>query len=204
MTNPIRAMISHERGDLANLLRTLTPAQWATESLCAGWQVRDVVAHLLYEATPPLTYIGETIRAGGSFDRLNAAYIRRGRALPLADLLPRYESTVDSGFAARFFPRLALADTLIHHQDIRRALALPRTVPAPHLLTVLRHPDPFVRPGRRMRGIRFTATDVEWTHGTGPEVSGPAEAIIMAIAGRPAALADLEGSGVALLRDRLR
>ncbi|MFE6857198.1 maleylpyruvate isomerase family mycothiol-dependent enzyme [Nocardia sp. NPDC057668] len=203
MATRTRAMVAHERRSLAELLRTLTAEQWATESLCAGWQVRDVIAHLLYESTPPLTYVLETVRARGSFDRMNADYVRRGRELSLEELLTRFEATIESGLAARTVPRIALADTLIHHQDIRRALALPRVVPAPHLLSVLRHPDPFIRPGRRTRSLRLTATDLPWQHGAGPEVTGPGEAIVMAIAARPAALADLEGPGLPLLRARL-
>ncbi|BAW08712.1 maleylpyruvate isomerase family mycothiol-dependent enzyme [Nocardia seriolae] len=197
-----RTMVAQERRELADLLRTLTPQQWEAESLCAGWRVRDVVAHLLYDATPPLGYAAEILRAGGSPDRLNALYIRRGHALGVGELLTRFESTVDLGFFTRSAPLIALADNMIHHQDLRRPLGLPRQIPARRLLAVLRHPDPFLRPGRTMRGLRFLATDVPWEHGRGPLVTGTAEAVIMAIAGRASALADLTGPGVDLLRDR--
>lgn len=195
-----RRMVEQERQELADLLRTLTAEQWETESLCAGWQVRDVVAHLLYEATPPGAYVLETLRAGGSADRLNDLYVRRGRVMTIDELVAAFESTIGSGIAARFAPRIALADTMIHHQDIRRPLGLARDIPAERLLAVLRHPDPFLRPRRRMRGLCFHATDVHWQQGSGPLVTGPGEAIVMAVAGRAAALADLSGAGV----DRLR
>ncbi|MVU81939.1 maleylpyruvate isomerase family mycothiol-dependent enzyme [Nocardia sp. ET3-3] len=197
-------MVVRERRELAELLRTLTPDQWEAESLCAGWRIRDVVAHLLYEATPPMTYLRETLRVGGSPDRLNALYVRRGTAMTIDELLIAYESTPTRGFALRTAPRIALADTMIHHQDIRRPLGLARVIPAPHLLTVLRHPDPFLRTGRLTRGLRLTATDVDWDHGDGPQIHGPGEAIMMAVAGRAAALADLSGAGVAIIRQRLR
>ncbi|MFI1912030.1 maleylpyruvate isomerase family mycothiol-dependent enzyme [Nocardia sp. NPDC020380] len=199
-----RSMVARERRELADLLRTLSPEQWTAESLCAGWQVRDVVAHLLYEATNPLTYLWETVRAGGSPDRLNALYIRRGRDLTTPELLTAFETTIGRGTAARSAPRIALADTLIHHQDIRRPLGLTRRVPAQHVSTILRHPDPFLRTSRRTRGLRFTATDMDWHQGAGPQVQGPGEALVMAIAGRPAALADLHGDGVDLLCARLK
>ncbi|MFC9439982.1 maleylpyruvate isomerase family mycothiol-dependent enzyme [Nocardia sp. NPDC057030] len=196
-------MVARERADLAELLGTLTDEQWNSESLCAGWRVRDVAAHLLYEVTPPLTYTLETLRAGGSFDRINARYVERWRDRPIDELLAAFRKTRRGGFPTRFAPRIALADTLIHHQDIRRPLGLRRTVPAPHLLTLLRHPDPFLRPWARMRGLRFTATDVDWERGSGPAVEGPGEAIVLAVAGRPAALTDLDGAGVDILRGRL-
>lgn len=204
MKENVRAMVARERNELADLLGSLTDEQWNTESLCAGWRVRDVVAHLLYEVTPPLTYALETLRAGGSFDRINARYVERWRDRPIAELLAAFETTRRGGFPTRVAPRIALADTLIHHQDIRRPLGLARTVPAPHLLTLLRHPDPFLRPGMRMRGLRFAATDVEWERGSGPAVEGPGAAIVLAVAGRSAALAELEGAGVEILRERLR
>ncbi|MFE9583175.1 maleylpyruvate isomerase family mycothiol-dependent enzyme [Nocardia sp. NPDC006044] len=196
-------MVTRERAELAELLGTLTEVQWNTESLCVGWRVRDVAAHLLYEVTPPLTYALETLRAGGSSDRLNARYVERWRDRPIDELLAAFDTTRRGGFPTRFAPRIALADTLIHHQDIRRPLGLHRTVPAPHLLMLLRHPDPFLRPGARMRGLRFAATDVDWGRGSGPTVEGPGEAIVLAVAGRSAALADLGGAGVDILRGRL-
>ncbi len=41
------ALARAEREDLLDLLGGLTPAQWRAPSLCAGWSVRDVVAHVL-------------------------------------------------------------------------------------------------------------------------------------------------------------
>ena len=40
-------MATAERLELADLLDTLTPEQWAAPSLCAGWSVRDVCSHLI-------------------------------------------------------------------------------------------------------------------------------------------------------------
>lgn len=199
-----RTLLAQEYRDVAELLRTLTPEEWDTESLCAGWRVRDVVAHLLYEATPPARYVAEIVRSGGSMDRLNELYIRRGATKTTDELLAAFATIDGQGLGARVAPRNVLADLVIHHQDIRRPLGRPRTVPTERLLTLLRHPDPFLRPGPRMRGLRFAATDVDWEHGSGPSVTGPGEAIFMAIAGRAVALAELRGAGVDTLRARLR
>lgn len=199
-----RSMIVRERLELAALLRDLTPAQWETESLCAGWRVRDVVAHLLYEATSTGAYVGQALRARGSADRLNELYVRRGRKMTTEQLLATFESTVDRGIGFRWAPGMALADTMIHHQDIRRPLGLRREIQAPHLIQILNNPDPTLKPGPRMRGLRFAATDVEWEWGRGPLVKGAGEALFMAIAGRPSVLIELKGAGVDILRGRLR
>src|SRR5256885_14810123 len=42
-----RRIMRDERRDLRRFLPTLTPEQWQTPSLCRGWTVRDVVAHLV-------------------------------------------------------------------------------------------------------------------------------------------------------------
>jgi uncharacterized protein (TIGR03083 family) len=109
------------------------------------------------------------------------------------------------GLTARFGGMIALVDGTIHHQDIRRSLGRPRSVPADRLERVLDlvPGNPRLGAGRRIRGLRLRASDVDWTHGDGPEVTGPGEALLMAMTGRRAALADLTGPGHATLAARL-
>lgn len=199
----VYAMVQQEKRDLTALLRELTPQEWESPSLCAGWRVRDVVAHVLYDGTPLLRYGCEVIRVRGSADRLNRLYLDRAREWPTEELLAAFESTIARSYSARIQPKLVLADLLIHQQDIRRPLNRLRTVPEGTLRTVLDNPDPFIHSKRRLRGLRWTATDIEWTDGTGPEIYGPGEAIVMAVGGRSSALAQLDGPGVAILRTRL-
>ena len=61
----------------------------------------------------------------------------------------------------------------------------------------------FVKSKQRMDGLRWTATDVEWTFGDGPEVTGPAEALILLASGRPAPIDEARGDGVATLKERV-
>jgi len=199
----VYAMVQQEKRDLAALLRELSPQEWESPSLCAGWRVRDVVAHVLYDGTPLPKYAGEVIRVRGSADKLNQLYLDRARNWSTDVLLSVFESTIDRSYSAKIQPKLVLADLFIHHQDIRRPLNRPRTVPEGTLRTVLDNPDPFIHSKRRIRGLRWAATDVEWTYGSGPEVYGPGEAIVMAVAGRPSALAQLAGAGMDVLRSRL-
>jgi uncharacterized protein (TIGR03083 family) len=100
---------------------------------------------------------------------------------------------------------VAITDALIHHQDVRRPLGLTRDVPPERLRvaldTALKAP---VLPSRKhVAGLRLGATDLAWTHGDGPRVDGPGEALLLAIAGRAVALDDLTGDGVETLRRRL-
>ena len=102
--------------------------------------------------------------------------------------------------------RIALTVALIHHQDLRRALGLPRVVPTQRLVPVLglafrARPLPA---RRNVRGLRLRATDLDWSHGRGDEVTGPAEALLMAVSGRADALPELAGPGLATLESRVR
>jgi uncharacterized protein (TIGR03083 family) len=100
---------------------------------------------------------------------------------------------------------IALVDGTVHHQDIRRALGYPRTVPVARLERILPlvPRNPRLGAGRRIKGLHLRATDVDWQHGDGPEVAGTGEALLMAMTGRGDALSELTGPGKGKLADRL-
>lgn len=189
--------------DLVDLLRALSDDEWQAPSLCQGWRVRDVVAHLLYDAIPLRQYLGVAVRNRFSVDRINNRLVDDERDTPTSQLVDRLERSIGHGTLARVAPATALADVLVHHQDIRRPLGRTRPIPQERLLSVLNHPDPFAFPWRHTRGLRFVATDVEWQKGDGPEVRGTGEAIVLATVGRPVVLDELSGDGVPQFRRRL-
>jgi hypothetical protein len=80
-----------------------------------------------------------------------------------------------------------------------------RVIPPQRLVRVLNTAlrSPATRGARRARGVRLIATDVDWAYGDGPEVSGPGEALMMAMAARPDALSQLAGRGKELLAQRI-
>lgn len=199
-----RALVTDERRDLVGLLRTLSGEEWQAPSLCEGWRVRDVVAHLLYDTIPLWQYLGLMARSGFSVNRINQRLVDGQRATPTSELADRLERSIAHGTLARVAPAVALADVLVHHQDIRRPLGRTRSIPEERLLSVLNHPDPFAFPWRHTRGLRLVATDVDWQKGSGPEVRGTGEAIALATVGRPVVLDELTGDGVPELRRRLQ
>lgn len=205
MTATLMSMARDERVDLAEFLATLTPQQWDTLSLCSGWTVKDVVAHMIsYEE---LGFTGLLKRfTKGWIVRTNQVGVDEFAALSPQQLLEFLGNHLTpQGLTAGFGGMIALVDGTVHHQDIRRALRQPRTIPTDRLTRVLGllPGNPRLGAGRRIRGLRLRATDVDWTHGRGPEVAGPGEALLMAMAGRPAALDDLGGPGRATLAARL-
>lgn len=199
-----------ENADFSAFLHTLAPDDWERPSLCDGWRVRDVVGHILYGQELKLwTLPWNLARFGFSSDRSGKHYsIRRAEGRTPEQLLHDFDNRNPWAGTSKVFPeRLNLMDRLVHHQDIRRALERPRVVPigrtAP-LLPYLPKLGQVFRSKKRMRGLRFEATDTEWTHGdaSAPLVRGPAEAILMSTLGRGHALGDCEGEGVVVLKER--
>jgi uncharacterized protein (TIGR03083 family) len=196
-----------ERSDLADLLATLTPEQWHAPSLCEGWRVRDVVAHVFsYEGLGLPALIARFVSGGLDPDRINAAGIADDTTRTTDDLLQRARDHLEpSGLTAMFGGRIALTDALIHHQDIRRALGMPRDIPPERLRCALDFAPtaPPLRARKRVRGLELVATDIGWRRGVGAVVEGPAEALLMAIAGRASVLDELSGPGMPTLAPRM-
>ncbi|MGW8888516.1 maleylpyruvate isomerase family mycothiol-dependent enzyme [Streptomyces sp. NPDC055749] len=196
-----------ERAELAELLATLTPEQWNAPSLCTGWRVRDVIAHMFsYEDLGTVGLVGRFLRGGVLPDRVNAVGVAAYADNSTDDLLARVNSHLrPRGLTAGFGGRIGLTDGIIHHQDIRRPLGLPRNIPDDRMRCALDfgRTAPTIGAAKRIRGLTLTATDLDWTAGKGPAVEGPAEALLMAMAGRPGIVRELSGPGQPTLADRI-
>jgi len=198
-----------ERTRLLDVLDGLDDEQWRSPSLCAGWSVRDLVVHLLmpYELSAP-RFLLLMLRARFDFDRAadRWAIADRRSSSEVADAL---RATAHRTFAAGpGAPAEApLSHLVIHAQDVYRPLGVPSPTDPENAAIVLDQvTDPRFRKSLRadvLEGSAFSATDVDWRHGEGPEVSGPAVALLTALAGRTAALHELRGDGVPQLRRRL-
>jgi uncharacterized protein (TIGR03083 family) len=203
---PTMQMARAEREEFAALLEGLTPQQWESPTLCKGWRVRDVVAHVIgFDPLSRIQLVGWMARGlvtrGGS-NAFEVAQYRDTSPEELTALVRQY--AVPRGVTAGFGGRIALTDGMIHQQDIRRPLGIPRTIPAESLLIALDFTltAPRLLGAWQARGVRMVATDLDWSHGKGAEVRGTGEALLMAMAGRAAALDDLEGPGKAKLAQR--
>lgn len=203
----VKKLARDERASLAELLGSLTEEEWDSPSLCAGWSVRDVVAHhLSYDELTTAAMVARFRRNLFRFDRANDdgldAMVGVGPE-QLLDLLRRH--LTPSGLPTAFGSRIALLDCMIHQQDIRRPLGRPREIPAERLVPALDFAlfAPPIHARRRTRGLTLVAEDLAWRAGRGPAVIGPGEAILMAVAGRRGVTDALSGPGVPILRERL-
>ncbi len=183
-------MAEDERAELLSLLQTLTPVQWQAPSLCADWSVRDVATHVVsYDELSRPALVGTFLRGGGRFAKVNAVALRRYDSLDpdgILDLLAH--NLHPRGLPSGFGGGIALTDGTIHHQDIRRALGLPRTIPPERLVKVLDFAVgvPTLPTKKNANGLRVWASDVDWTFGAGMELSGPGKALLMANRRSPA------------------
>jgi uncharacterized protein (TIGR03083 family) len=196
-----------ERADLADLLETLTPQQWEAPTLCSRWRVRDVVAHMFsYEELSRAGLVGRFLRGGVVPGRANQIGVDAYADRSPAELLALVRAHPDpKGLTAGFGGRIALTDGTIHHQDIRRPLGLPREIPADRLRCVLDfgRTAPTIHARKRIKDLTLTATDLDWCTGTGPVVEGPAESLLMALAGRRGVVDELSGPGQPALAERI-
>ena len=203
-------LVATERRRTADLLDTLTDAQWTTPSLCSEWTVRDMAAHLVlpFSVSLPGLLLG-VAKHRGSFHRFSAAKSKELARKPTVELTGTLRRHAESRFTPPGHgPGAPLTDIAVHTRDIARPLGLDVSAPLGvwrAALEFVASPEAtkaFVRPGR-LDGLRLRATDQDWSHGDGPEVAGPSEALTLAALGRTVALDDLAGDGVATLRTRL-
>ena len=207
-------MMWDEVADIGVLLHELDDEAFDAPSLCDGWAVRDVLGHMgLGHTTPMPAMLARVGRYAFNVTRASFTESRTLFAGKGADDIRRFwDEVMVAGHPRKGISKLIPAksgflDHLVHNQDIRRPTGKPRTIPEArlHRALVLVHTEasPLFNPRRNVSGLKLCAFDIGWTVGDGPAVQGPGEAIVLAAAGRKAALADLEGDGVATLRQRI-
>jgi len=201
-------LVDAERKDNIAMLEGLTPDQWDEPSLCDGWKVRDVAAHLSSPAAYEiLAFLGEMLRAGFNVNTATRRDAVKRGAVPPEQLIQQYRDTIGMrrkppGTSAETL----LNDMVVHGQDIRRPLGLGREIPGERVRTCLDYivgTNLAVGGKKRAAGVHLVATDLDWTHGDGPEVRGTGEALLMVLNGRKDALKDLEGPGAETLTARM-
>jgi uncharacterized protein (TIGR03083 family) len=201
--------IDQQRGAIVRLLEDVTEDEWRRPSLCAGWSVRQVAAHLALQnetwaALPRVAW--DMARHGGVDGAIHAAACRHAE-LPVDVIIGEIRDRIG---VWRPVPtvtfREAALDYLVHGQDI--AVPLGRALEMPRDLAVVAADRVWSRSRmfharKRFTGYRLVADDVPWAVGQGQEISGPIAALLLLLTGRPAALAQLSGPGVAGVRERL-
>lgn len=208
-TGTVWAHIHAERRALRGTLAALPDTAWSRDSVCPGWTVKDVAAHVI--AHPQLGWrqlAGMTARnAGRGYNSMIFREVRRlGRTQTREQILDdfdRYDGSTRR--VPTTTPVEPLVDALVHHQDILRPLGLSHEM-APAAAAVAADRclllSFLMGSGRARRSVRLVADDHDWSHGSGPEVRGPMQELLLVCAGRTRVATDLTGDGLELLGGR--
>lgn len=194
----VREAIAAERRELADVLAGLTPAQWDAPSLCAGWRVREVAAHIVmaFRYSTPQVLIG-MIKARGDFHRMADRAARSdAQDLSAAELTAVLKDNVDhpwkppgGGYEG------ALSHDVIHGLDITVGLGIDRAVPQDRLRFVLDGVSPRQVKyfGVDLQGVKLQAEDLDWSYGTGTPLTGSAQDLLLVLCGRKLPAGHLHG-----------
>lgn len=199
-------LIHAERAALADDVAALDEAQWSAASLCADWTVQDTLAHMTATAKiNGLAFFPKIIGAGFSLAKMQKKDLDVEKGSSPAETLSRFAAVVDSRKHPPGPLDTWLGEAVIHAEDIRRPLGIARAYPTAVTVRVAdfyKGSNLVVGAKKRIAGVQLRATDAEWTHGHGPEVSGPILSLVLAMTGRRTALDDLSGEGVTALATR--
>jgi uncharacterized protein (TIGR03083 family) len=206
--------IDDQRTRTADLLEQFTAEQWGHPSLCQGWTVRHVAAHLTLQqqrVRDVAAFVAHNPRMLRSLT-LNATIhdsaVLQTQRLSNQEIISRIRAMIGSRRHNAFVtPLETLTDILVHSQDVAIPLGLDLTMrPIPSTLAATRRWDTrgtwLAMVFRRLPldGYRLTATDTDWARGHGPEIAGPIGALLLLLTGRAAALEQLIGEGADALR----
>lgn len=177
-----------ERRRLIELAAAFTGDQWAAPSLCAGWRVREVVAHLTMPYRHrPTGYLWGMFRHGFRFNRFadrDACTTTATRSD--SDLLDLWRAHSDDRWQPPGGgPAGSLSHELIHGLDITEPLGLP-SAPPDRLALMLRHTGPrnVAYFGVDLSGLRLEADDADAAVGDGTVVRLPVRQLVLVVTGR--------------------
>ncbi|MEU5237304.1 maleylpyruvate isomerase family mycothiol-dependent enzyme [Streptomyces lydicus] len=194
----LTTVIAAERRELADLLDGLPDEQWDAPTLCAGWRVREVAAHMSMGFRYSFPKVAaELVRAGGSLHRMTDRLARRDAAAAsprqLAAFLrdnAHHPWTPPVGGLAS-----ALGHDVVHGLDITVALGHDRFVPEDRLRVLLDHVTARSARffGADLAGIQLRATDLDWSFGTGTPLTGTGADLLLVAFGRKLPAGRLHG-----------
>lgn len=200
------AAIDRQRDRIADLLGQLSVDEWQHPSLCPGWTIRDVAAHLTLQQQGVLDLVRALIRnpriLGGGLNRMILLAAKEKAALPTEQLTSEIRGMVGSRRHNVGVTLLeTLIDILVHSQDI--AIPLQRDLPMEVSAAAVAATRAWSYGGKGLakvfanlpiRNYRLVATDTDWAVGSGPQITGPIAALLLLITGRDAVLDQLTGA----------
>lgn len=202
------AAVADQRRSIATFIDGLDTNQLVTASLCAGWDVKTVAAHLVSDFADGFWGSMASGLRHGSINRGIDALARRRAQAPAAEIAEMLRRHADYRLSPPVTgPLCGLTDVLVHGADMRIPLGLPHRPDRHHVARVLDFLTGPTQlgffPRRRLRGIALHDDDTGRTWGRGDLIRGPGAAVMLAICGRTVAFDRLTGPGLPVLKSRL-
>ncbi|AIY00176.1 hypothetical protein ART_0577 [Arthrobacter sp. PAMC 25486] len=200
-------VVHDERRALIDDLQELEAGKWELPSLCGGWDVHDVLAHLVDTATTTrLSFIARMVASGFDFDRDNAVGVARERRETPQATLSTFRDVLSLTSSPPAPVATRLVEAFVHGEDIRRPLGIKREYPSLPVAAALKFQlGSSIKMGggrERAKGLQLVASDTDFVYGDGLAVQGAAIALLLAVSGRPVDAHELSGPGAASLLKR--
>jgi uncharacterized protein (TIGR03083 family) len=174
--------------------------------LCSGWTVHQVLAHRVATAKmSPARFFAKFAAAGFNFSKFNDKNVADESAGGPASTLAEFRSLLSATSSPPGPGDTWLGEAIVHGEDIRRPLGIRHTYPGSSVLQAIEFyakSNAIIGGKKRVAGLTLTATDTDWSQGSGPVVEGPALALLLAVTGRDIGLTELAGPGLDMLRSR--
>jgi uncharacterized protein (TIGR03083 family) len=200
-------LIHAERSATAEMLDGLTPDQWATPSMCAGWSVQVAAAHIVGGAEQtPANFAKRMVASGMRFNKMIDHDARKLGAVPTAEIVRRLQDRITTTNGPPGPVGTMLGEIVVHSEDIRQPLGMQAAINPQAIEACLANFSKANFPvgtKSRIAGLRLVVSDGDWSFGSGPEVSGTGIALLSVMTGRRPHLDDLVGEGVVTLRERM-
>jgi uncharacterized protein (TIGR03083 family) len=201
-------LIHQERTSLADTLESLDVEQWSTKSWSKGWSVKQTAAHLVGAAEQTfMNFCRELIAAGFKFNTFTERGVERIAQAGPDELVRRLRARTTTTNRPPAPTMAMLGEIVVHGDDIRRPLGLVHRSPDAALVAIAnswKNSNILIGAKRRIAGLTLTSTDVPWSHGAGPEVSGPLQSLVLAMTGRQGSHQDPDNDGLEILALRNR
>jgi uncharacterized protein (TIGR03083 family) len=199
-------LIEIERTSLAEALGALTAQEWQKPSLVAGWDNHLTLAHIVGSAQVDFRKaIFGLVAHGFNFPKMVAALNQQTAKASSPALVAKLRELSTARHRPPGPVAAQLLEVVVHGEDIVFPLGREVEHDAAALIAAAEYAkkeQTFVGVRKRIAGLRARANDFDWSTGAGPEVSGPMVALLLAMCGRKAALDELSGDGVEILRGR--
>ncbi len=196
----LQPIVASEYLALADVMAAAGEADWNAPSLCEGWRVREVIAHMTMAARyDQAAFMAELQARDGDFGRLSNDIAAQDAQLPTAELVANLRADTLLHWAPRGSYHDALNHVVIHGLDAMVPLGYRRYPPAETLQIVL---DDLTAGGihehfgMSIVGRRLETTDLDWSYGSGSVLRGKAGDLALALCGRAVPPGRLEGDSL--------